>query len=181
MLSLRSRIFIRQLWTPTQASSFVKDLSPSDRKELMNALEKSEESSSHDVVPQKELVRLHCLYSGLPFVGFGFLDNAVMIVAGESIEWTIGASFCISTMAAAALGNTLSDVFGMGSAWYVERFTLRFSGGPPKLSSEQLHSKPFRVASTFGRTVGVIIGCLLGMFPLLFIDDRKSKETIEGE
>jgi hypothetical protein len=27
----------------------------------------------------------------------------------------------ISTMAAAALGNTISDVFGIGSAVYVER------------------------------------------------------------
>ena len=28
----------------------------------------------------------------------------------------------ISTMAAAALGNTISDLLGIGSAWYVESF-----------------------------------------------------------
>ena len=28
----------------------------------------------------------------------------------------------ISTMAAAALGNTISDLLGTGSAWYVESF-----------------------------------------------------------
>jgi hypothetical protein len=55
------------------------------------------------------------IQQGLPFVGFGFLDNFIMIVAGESIETFLGASLVISTMAAAALGNTLSDVFGIGS------------------------------------------------------------------
>jgi len=54
------------------------------------------------------------IQQGLPFVGFGFLDNFIMIVAGESIETFLGASLVISTMAAAALGNTLSDVFGIG-------------------------------------------------------------------
>jgi hypothetical protein len=57
-----------------------------------------------------DLYRL-AVQQGLPFVGFGFL----MIVAGESIETFLGASLVISTMAAAALGNTLSDVFGIGS------------------------------------------------------------------
>jgi hypothetical protein len=31
---------------------------------------------------------------------------------------TIGMTLGISTMAAAALGNTISDVAGIGSAWY---------------------------------------------------------------
>ena len=31
----------------------------------------------------------------------------------------------ISTMAAAALGNTISDMLGIGSAWYVESFADR--------------------------------------------------------
>jgi hypothetical protein len=38
-----------------------------------------------------ELCRL-ALQQGLPFVGFGFLDNFIMIVAGESIETFLGAS-----------------------------------------------------------------------------------------
>jgi hypothetical protein len=59
-----------------------------------------------------DLYRL-AVQQGLPFVGFGFLDNFIMIVAGESIETFLGASLVISTMA--ALGNTLSDVFGIGS------------------------------------------------------------------
>ena len=36
-----------------------------------------------------------------------------------------GMKLGISTMAAAALGNTISDMLGIGSAWYVESFADR--------------------------------------------------------
>ncbi len=35
-----------------------------------------------------------------------------MKVFGDVIEANMGVTFCLSTMAAAALGNTLSDIFG---------------------------------------------------------------------
>uniref|UniRef100_A0A8C5N1U1 Transmembrane protein 65 n=1 Tax=Leptobrachium leishanense TaxID=445787 RepID=A0A8C5N1U1_9ANUR len=57
-------------------------------------------------------------HNALPFVGFGFLDNAIMIAAGTQIELSIGVVLGISTMAAAALGNLVSDLAGLG---YVER------------------------------------------------------------
>lgn len=62
------------------------------------------------------------MVNAVPFLGFGFLDNFFMIIAGDYIESSIGAYMCLSTMAAAALGNTISDVFGLGLATYVERF-----------------------------------------------------------
>ena len=37
----------------------------------------------------------------------------------------VGMKLGISTMAAAALGNTISDLLGIGSAWYVESFADR--------------------------------------------------------
>lgn len=52
--------------------------------------------------------------NGVPFIGFGFLDNFFMIIAGDYIESSIGVYMAISTMAAAALGNTISDIFGLG-------------------------------------------------------------------
>lgn len=42
-----------------------------------------------------------CLINSLPFVGFGFLDNFTMIIAGDYIETSFGAIMTISTMAAA--------------------------------------------------------------------------------
>ena len=71
-------------------------------------------------------------------------------------------------MAAAALGNTLSDVFGVGSAWYVEASARRLGMNPPNLTDEQLDSRSARIATNAGRALGVAIGFVLGMFPLLF-------------
>ena len=44
----------------------------------------------------------------LIYSGFGFLDNLIMIMAGEYIDLTLGATLGISTMAAAALGKRRS-------------------------------------------------------------------------
>ncbi|MFB1004520.1 MAG: hypothetical protein QMC70_10350, partial [Bacteroidia bacterium] len=46
----------------------------------------------------------------VPLIGFGFLDNCIMIVAGDAIDNGVGRALRISTMAAAGLGNLISDV-----------------------------------------------------------------------
>lgn len=102
------------------------------------------------------------LANAIPFIGFGFLDNFIMIIAvsiacgtfsedfkcrfinicliwqGDSIETGMSAYITLSTMAAAALGNTFSDVIGVGSAYYVERVASLVGLGAPKLSPVQL-------------------------------------------
>jgi Transmembrane protein 65 len=80
-------------------------------------------------------------------VGFGFLDNFTMIIAGDYIEHSLGLIMTISTMAAAALGNTISDVLGIGSAVYVERFVEVIGVRPPDLTPVQLEMKSARRAS----------------------------------
>lgn len=125
------------------------------------------------VPPPRDLFQLG-LVNALPFIGFGFLDNFTMIIAGDYIEHTLGLFMCISTMAAAALGNTISDVIGIGSAFYVEKLAEMSGVNPPKLSPIQLEMKPSRQAANMGRVLGITIGCLLGMCPLLFrSDDEK--------
>lgn len=81
-------------------------------------------------------------------------------------------------MAAAALGNTISDVAGIGSAWYVEELANKVGIKDPQLTPSQFASRPIRWASNGGRAIGVVIGCLLGMVPLLFFPspDEKDKE-----
>ncbi|XP_058061386.1 transmembrane protein 65 isoform X1 [Anopheles bellator] len=116
------------------------------------------------------------LLNALPFIGFGFLDNFTMIIAGDYIEHTLGLFMCISTMAAAALGNTISDVIGIGSAFYVEKLAEMSGVKPPKLSPIQLEMKSSRRAANLGRVVGITIGCLLGMCPLLFKTEDKEKD-----
>lgn len=95
-----------------------------------------------------------CLINSLPFVGFGFLDNFTMIIAGDYIEHSLGLIMTISTMAAAALGNTISDVLGIGSAVYVERFVEVIGVRPPDLTPVQLEMKASRRASNMVRKLG---------------------------
>ena len=70
--------------------------------------------------PTNEQLFLVGLNAGAPFVGFGFLDNAIMICAGSEIEMYFGASLGISAMAAAALGNTISDMAGIQAGGIIE-------------------------------------------------------------
>lgn len=125
-----------------------------------------------------DLLKL-CIMNSLPFIGFGFLDNFTMIIAGDYIEHSLGAIMTLSTMAAAALGNTISDVLGIGSAVYVERLVELIGVRPPDLTPVQLEMKSARRASNFGRVFGITVGCLLGMIPLMFMKDKADKEPSE--
>ncbi|XP_050441144.1 transmembrane protein 65 isoform X2 [Adelges cooleyi] len=116
------------------------------------------------------------LHNAIPFIMFGFLDNSVMLICGESIERTVGALITISTMAAAAIGNTFSDILGIGSSYYVEQLVTKLGLKPPSLTPIQLDMSCSRHAANLGRTLGVTLGCILGMFPLLFKKDDESKD-----
>lgn len=56
---------------------------------------------------------------------------------------------CLSTMAAAGLGNTISDVMGLGLAHYVEQFCVFMGLHPPQLTAEQIDSKRSRRAMSY--------------------------------
>jgi tRNA-specific adenosine deaminase 1 len=107
-------------------------------------------------------------------IGFGFADNLIMIVAGDMIDKSLGVVLGISTLAAAGLGNLISDIAGLGVGDMIERHAERFLG-PDRLplSAAQSSSQAAKFTRVGGAIVGVTIGCLLGMFPLLFLDDRK--------
>jgi hypothetical protein len=77
--------------------------------------------------PTNEQLSLVALNAGAPFVGFGFLDNAIMIMAGNEIEIYFGASFGISALAAAALGNTISDMAGIQAGGLIESASAKVS------------------------------------------------------
>ncbi|XP_015598266.1 uncharacterized protein LOC107269193 isoform X2 [Cephus cinctus] len=130
-------------------------------------------------VPQptrSDLIRVS-LANAIPFVGFGFLDNSIMIIAGDQIESSLGAFITLSTMAAAAFGNTISDILGIGSAFYVEMLAQKIGFQPPKLTPIQLDLPKSRRAANLGRVLGVTLGCLLGMTPLLILhQDSKDKD-----
>ena len=93
----------------------------------------------------------------------------------------IGAMFAISTMAAAALGNAISDVAGIGSAWYVESLAAKLGVPQPKLEPGQMNLNSTRWAINLGRAIGVAVGCILGMIPLLFIPNSDKKRNPEKQ
>ncbi|KAJ8920163.1 hypothetical protein NQ315_011824 [Exocentrus adspersus] len=116
--------------------------------------------------------------NSIPFIGFGFLDNFFMLIFGDYIDLYLGSYFCLTTMGAAALGNTLSDILGIGTAFYVERLANKIGFRPPKLSPMQLDMNCSRNSANFGRVLGVTLGCLLGMCPLFF--KKNKEEEVKG-
>ena len=113
----------------------------------------------------------------IPFIGFGFLDNLIMIVAGDFIDVKIGAILGITTLAAAAWGNLISDVFGLALAGYIESFSAKIGLATPDISPKQSDMMITKVFAAFGRTIGIVFGCLLGMVPLFFMksEDQNGK------
>lgn len=81
-------------------------------------------------------------------------------------------------MAAAGLGNLVSDVAGIGSAWYVETVAARIGVQYPKITSTQADMLSTRLTVQFGRVFGIVVGCILGMCPLLF--NKKDRERNTG-
>ncbi|KAF6715455.1 Transmembrane protein 65, partial [Oryzias melastigma] len=76
----------------------------------------------------------------------------------------------------AALGNLVSDLAGLGLAGYVEALASRLGMQIPDLSPKQADMWQTRVSCHTGKAIGVGIGCILGMFPLLFFKDDDKKE-----
>ncbi|XP_064554064.1 transmembrane protein 65 isoform X3 [Drosophila montana] len=113
--------------------------------------------------------------NAVPFIAFGFLDNFIMIMAGEYIESSLGHFITLSTMAAAGLGNTISDIMGITMATYVEEGCELLGLKQPQMTPAQFELKSSKRASSLGRIVGITVGCLIGMCPLWLMKDEPKK------
>nr|CDS25657.1 transmembrane protein 65 [Hymenolepis microstoma] len=81
-------------------------------------------------------------------------------------------------MAAAGIGNLISDLCGLGLVGYVERYATLFGVKSPPLTESQLQSVRVRRYLNLGRMCGITLGCLIGMMPLLFFpNDEKEVEV----
>lgn len=96
----------------------------------------------------------------IAFLVFGFMDNFIMITAGSAIDKSL-ASLGFGIMFAAGLGNTLSDAVGIMSGRVIEKWLGK------KLPV--IEEEPSKLMIVFAETVGIVIGCILGMIPLLFL------------
>eukprot|EP00747_Dinoflagellata_sp_TGD_P207333 gnl/TRDRNA2_/TRDRNA2_80907_c0_seq2.p1 gnl/TRDRNA2_/TRDRNA2_80907_c0~~gnl/TRDRNA2_/TRDRNA2_80907_c0_seq2.p1 ORF type:complete len:628 (+),score=110.46 gnl/TRDRNA2_/TRDRNA2_80907_c0_seq2:51-1886(+) len=88
-------------------------------------------------------------------------------------------------MCAAAIGNTLSDALGIFSGSYVEYLAERAGFEEPELSRKQRNLGLVKAWQCFGQFWGVIVGCIFGMMPLLWIDanegERLKREKEQSE
>ena len=112
--------------------------------------------------------------TAVPMVGFGFMDQTVMIQAGNAIDCTLGVTFSLSTLTAAACGQIIGDASGVLFGGTVER--LAQAAGLPiaNLSASQRLLPIVRQVQFAGSFSGVILGCCLGLVNLLFIDTSRS-------
>ena len=173
--------------------------------------------------PPRAELKKHFIVAAVPMVGFGFMDNLVMIQAGDLIDNTLGVRFGLATLTAAAFGQVarpspcavrtvasrrrltrsrdaatppprtaarsgvrglpqvFSDVSGVAFGGVVDAACLRLGLPTPTLSAAQRALPVVRRVGTAGAIVGVIIGCLLGMTSLLWLDleaaERKKKAS----
>ncbi|KAL7531677.1 hypothetical protein ACHAXR_004173 [Thalassiosira sp. AJA248-18] len=116
--------------------------------------------------------------SALPMVGFGFMDNFIMIQAGGYIDSTLGVKFGLATLTAAAMGQVVSDVSGVLFGSTVEHAITRTGlVHPSHLSPAQRRLPLSRRVSLAGAVIGVMVGCGLGATALLFVPHQNHSET----
>lgn len=127
--------------------------------------------------PTARQLRILALRSAIPMVGFGFMDNIVMIQAGEAIDMSIGVSFGLSTLTAAGFGQCVSDVAGFTCGGLVDAAVAKMNLPQHNLTPAQLDLKSSRAWHTLGGCVGVVTGCLLGMSCLLFKDTDRAERA----
>ena len=97
-----------------------------------------------------------------------------MITAGDMIDLSIGVTFGLSTLTAAGFGQCVSDVVGFTSGGLVDAFVTKLHIPQHGLTLAQLGMKRSRTYHTIGGSLGVLLGCLLGMTSLFFIDTTKA-------
>ncbi|CAN0299735.1 unnamed protein product, partial [Hapterophycus canaliculatus] len=57
--------------------------------------------------PTRQQLRTLFMHSAVPMVGFGIMDNFVMLTAGDIIDNTFGVKFGLATLTAAACGQVV--------------------------------------------------------------------------
>lgn len=94
------------------------------------------------VTPTKQQLRRLFMRGMVPMIGFGFVDNVMMLMAGDVIDTQLGTTLHISTLAAAGLGNMVSDVAGLGLSSTIEAAATRVGLHSPGLSTQVSARQP---------------------------------------
>merc|ERR1719401_533724 len=121
-------------------------------------------------MPTRRKLMLFALNSAIPFVVFGALDNSIMILGGDVVDDLVGSTFQLSTLACAAIANTFADVLGISIGNTVEALSAKLGVPAAKLSPAQVEMPFVRRLGLASGSLGILVGCIIGMTPLLFMD-----------
>ena len=124
-------------------------------------------------MPTARQLELYFLHNFIPFVGFGFCDNFIMILAGDYIDAKLGLAMGLSTMAAAAWGNLFSDVIGLWISGFIETFVASTGLPGHRLTSGQMELLTVRIVKNTSMIVGISVGCIMGMLPLVYPEEYR--------
>lgn len=125
-------------------------------------------------IPNKDQLRAHYISNGLPMVGFGLMDQTVMIQAGNAIDCTLGVTFGLSTLSAAAVGGLVSNASGIFFGGTLASLAKRAGLPSSNLTAQQRSLSFIKRNRLFSQAVGVLLGCTLGLINLFFIDTERS-------
>lgn len=147
-------------------------------------------------------IRSIFLSAAIPMVGFGFMDNFVMITAGQAIDNSLGVQMGLATMVsyrlcidlqcvtrkakelnsrlflfkllqtAAAMGQVVSDVSGV---MFGDTLARLFKVSSAQLSASQRKLAAVHRLRLAGAVLGVIAGCTLGATALYIVPDRNNQ------
>jgi len=107
--------------------------------------------------------------AAIPMVGFGFMDNFIMITAGSAIDNSLGVHMGLATMTAAAIGQIVSDVSGVV---FGDTLSKWFNVAPANLTKAQIKLRLVSRIKLCGGVLGVTAGCILGAAALWIIPDK---------
>ncbi|KAF8818139.1 putative transmembrane protein 65 [Cardiosporidium cionae] len=107
--------------------------------------------------------------------------EGLMLLCGEMIDFYMGAFLGLSTLAAAGLGNMISCASGVLTGGFIERLVYRLGLPSAKLTPLQADSRVVKNAHLSGSMLGICIGCLIGMFPLLLLKNGSKEKEAPSE
>lgn len=131
-------------------------------------------ADGNTTLPSNKQLQNHFIRCAVPMVGFGLMDQTVMLQAGNAIDCTIGVTFGLSTLAAAAFGQVCSDASGVLFGGTLESVGRMFGLPTAVLTVAQRELPVVKRIGLAGQLCGIIFGCLLGLGNLLLIDTERS-------
>jgi tRNA-specific adenosine deaminase 1 len=147
-----------------------------------STLEAAEKATGKVAPPEVKDFLVRFLKRSSKMIAFGFVDNFIMITAGDYIDPMLVRTMGTSTMFAAGIGNMISDAAGEEAGSTIDNTLEKMGLDIQNVSDEQMEAAPgwMRFMDKRAGTFGVAIGCLLGMVPLAFMEEmeKDDRETL---